>query len=251
MIILEEHEPFPFDSYSPLYNDRRGLRCGGVQLLQNGRSYGCCVCIGSAGTALTGLFAVMKGQGGVYVNLYSDCKFTTDHLGAHVKLDMRADPYEANGAKITVDGGSQCFAVALRAPTWADKIAVTVNGEDASYVERDGYLVIERVWAKDKLGVKFTAPVKMRVINGKIAFTKGPIALASDVRHRDTSLPISIKPKDSKSVRAKRVKNTAFESNVAFELNTPDGVLTLCDYAEAGKNYDDELTGLTVWHNVK
>ena len=28
MIILEDHEAFPFDSYSPLYNDRRGLRCG-------------------------------------------------------------------------------------------------------------------------------------------------------------------------------------------------------------------------------
>ena len=30
MVILEDHEAFPFDSYSPLFNDRRGFRCGGV-----------------------------------------------------------------------------------------------------------------------------------------------------------------------------------------------------------------------------
>ena len=251
MIILEDHEAFPFDSYSPLYNDRRGLRCGGVQLLQNGRSYGCCVCIGSAGTALTGLFAVMKGQGGIYVNLYSDCKLVTDDLGTRVKLDMRANPYEANGAKITVDGAGQRFTVALRAPTWAQKLSVTVNGEEVKCHEKDGYLLIERVWNKDKICIRFSAPVKMRVINGKIAFTKGPVALASDVRHQDPATPVSIRAKDLRSVRARRVKNTVFESNVAFELDTADGTLTLCDYAEAGKNYDDEFTGLTVWHTVK
>ena len=250
-VILDEHEAFPFDSYSPLYNDRRGLRCGGVQLLQGGRCYGCCVCIGSAGTALTSLFAVMKGEDGIYVNLYNDARFTTDAFGERVRLDMRANPYDSKGAKITVDGKGQRFAVALRMPTWAEKLSVTVNGETVDSHEREGYLVIEREWGRDKIELKLTAPVKMRVIGGKIAFTKGPIALATDVRHRDPASPISLAAKDGKTVRARRVENTAFESNLTLELATKDGTITLCDYAQAGKNFDDENTGLTVWHNVK
>ena len=250
-VILDEHEAFPFDSYSPLYNDRRGLRCGGVQLLQGGRCYGCCVCIGSAGTALTSLFSVMKGNDGIYVNLYNDARFTTDVFGDRVRLDMRANPYDPKGAKITVDGKGQRFAVALRMPTWAEKLTVTVNAETVPTFERDGYLVIEREWGKDKIELKLTAPVKMRVIGGKIAFTKGPIALATDLRHRDPASPISLAAKDGKSVRARRVENTAFESNLTLELATKDGTITLCDYAQAGKNFDDEYTCLTVWHNVK
>lgn len=250
-VILDEHEAFPFDSYSPLYNARRGLRCGGVQLLQGGRNYGCCVCIGSAGTALMGLFAVMKGNDGIYVNLYNDARFTTDAFGERVRLDMRANPYDPKGAKITVDGNAQRFAVALRIPTWAEKLTVTVNGETVSAFERDGYLVIERTWGRDKIELKLTAPVKMRVIGGKIAFTKGPIALATDLRHRDPASPISLAKKNGKTVRARRVENTAFNSNLTLELTTKDGAITLCDYAQAGKNFDDENTGITVWHNVK
>lgn len=251
MVILKEHEAFPFDSYSPLFRDRRGIRCGGVQLLQNGRSYGCCVCIGSAGTAIMGLFAVMKGKDGLYVNLYNDCRFNTDISGERIRLDMRANPYESKGAKITVDGKGQSFTIALRVPTWTEKFTVTVNGESVDYVENNGYAIVKRTWERDKIEVKFTSPVRMRVINGKIAFTKGPIALTGDCRLGDISSPLNIKAKDGKTVSAKRVKNTLFESNIAYEIGTRDGKITLCDYSQAGKNYDDEHTGITVWHEKK
>ena len=60
----------------------------------------------------------------------------------------------------------------------------------------------------------------------------------------------SITVKDGKSVRARRVKNTAFDSNIAFELPTKNGAITLSDYAQAGKNFDDDDTGITVWMDV-
>ena len=250
VVILDDHEAFPFDSYSPLFNDRRGIRCGGVQLLQDGRTYGCCVCIGSAGTAIMGLFAVMKDDGGLYVNIYNSLRFSTASFGARVRLDMSADPYNPNGARIKIDGKGQKFTVALRIPTWADKFSITVNGDKVDAVSRDGYLLVDRVWQKDKIEVSFTAPVKMKMINGKIAFTKGAIVLASDRRLRDIELPLEIDAKDGRSVRAKRVKNTVFSSNAAYEIKTASGFVTLCDYAQSGKNYDEENTGLTVWHEI-
>ena len=250
-VILDDHEAFPFDSYSPLYKDRRGIRCGGVQLLQNGRSYGCCVCIGSAGTAIMGLFALMKSENGLYVNLYNDCRFTTDDFGERVRLNVRSNPYESSSAKISLDGKGQSFVIALRIPTWSDKFTVTVNAQPINATVEDGYLVIKRAWNKDIIDVKFNTPVRMSVINGKIAFTKGPIALASDCRISDYGTPLSIKVKNGRSVRAKRVKNTVFNSNSAYEISTPNGKITLTDYAQSGKNFDDAQTGITVWHDVE
>jgi DUF1680 family protein len=248
---VKDHEAYPFDSYSPLYMDRRGMRCGGVQLIGEGRTYGCCVCIGSAGTAILGLFGIMKADNGLYVNLYNDCKFKSVMRGESVTLEMRANPYKADGARIKVCGRGEKFALALRVPTWAEGFAVSVNSEAYEGVERDGYLFIERVWQdSDTVEISFRAPVKMRVINGKIAFTRGAIALARDKRLDDIESPLNVIAKDGKTVRAKRVKNTVFNANLTLQLKTRDGKITLCDYAQTGKNYDDDNTGMTVWQNV-
>ena len=240
-------EPFPFDSYSPLFHDRRGLRVGGCQVMQEGKSYGCCVCIGAAGTAIMGLFAVMKGEDGVYVNLYNDCRFKTEDFGAKISVDVHANPYRYNGAKISVNGQGQSFALGLRVPAWAEDFTVYVNGAKAIGEERDGYFVLKRIWRKDNVEITFKAPVKMWVLNKKIAFTQGPITLARDCRFEDITKPVKIAAKNGKNVRAKRIKNTTFNSNVAYEIATKDGKITLCDYAQAGKNYDDENANITVW----
>ena len=252
MFVIKEHDGYPFDSYSPLYQDRRGIRCGGVQLIgDNERHYGCCVCIGSAGTAIMGLFAVMKNDSGVYVNLYNDCRFKTDIDGELIRLDVRADPYKCNGAKIRLDGKGKSFTLALRIPTWAEGFTVSVNGEEIAGEEQSGYLIINREWEKDRVEVSFKASVKMHVINGKIAFTKGPITLAKDSRHGDISAPLSMSVRDGKSVRARRVTNDAFPSNISYEIKTRDGNITLCDYAQSGKNYDDENSKISVWMDQK
>lgn len=251
VVYINDHEAFPFDSYSPLYKDRRGIRCGGVQFIGEGRCYGCCVCIGSAGTAILGLFSVMKGDGAIYVNLYNDARFNTEIDGEKIKIDVRANPYEANGAKIKLDGKGKKFTLALRVPSWAEGFAVTVNKEKIDVEDENGYLLIERVWmSSDTVELKFRAPVKMSVINGRIAFTKGPVALARDKRLDGAESPVSITVKDGKSVRARRIKNTVFNSNITLEVETKDGKIILSDYAQAGKNYDDENTGITVWNDV-
>ena len=247
---INEHEGYPFDSYSPLYRDRRGLRCGGVQLIGEGRTYGCCVCIGSAGTAILGLFQIMKGDDALYVNLYNDVKFKTVIGEKDVRLDVRANPYKADGARIKVSADGAELTLALRVPVWAENFSVELNSETLECDATDGYIRINRVWQNgDTVILKYRASVKMRVINGKIAFTRGAIALARDKRLDDITAPLGIAEKDGKTVRARQVKNTAFESNVAFEIATRGGSVTLCDYAQAGKNYDDDNTGITVWQD--
>ena len=44
--------PLPFDSYSPLCRNRRGLGVGGLKYFDDGTFYGCCAAIGAAGLAV-------------------------------------------------------------------------------------------------------------------------------------------------------------------------------------------------------
>ncbi len=250
MIVVNEHRPFAFDSYSPLFKERRGYRVGGFQLLQDKGACGCCVAIGSAGTAIMGLFEVMKGKDGIFVNLYSECSFRTKAYGEEIAIDVHADPYRCNSAKIKVNGKGQSFAVALRIPDWVEGHTVLVNGDAVSGETENGYLVIRRAWHNDSIVIRFKAHVMMRVLNGKVAFTKGPIALARDSRFDDISAPVSINARDGRHIGARRVKNTAFSSNIAYQIKTGDGKITLCDYAQAGKNYDDEHSSITVWQEI-
>ena len=48
----ERLPPLPFDSYSPLVQNRRGRGVGGLKYFDDGTFYGCCAAIGAAGLAV-------------------------------------------------------------------------------------------------------------------------------------------------------------------------------------------------------
>ena len=61
----------PFDSYSPLFMGLRSRNTGGYQEMENHtEAYGCCACIGAAGTGLMALTSTMLAENGIYMNLY-------------------------------------------------------------------------------------------------------------------------------------------------------------------------------------
>ncbi len=129
-LVLVEHEPFPFDSYSPLTKGKRGRRVAGFRELQNGRSYGCCAAIGGAGTAIFGLSAITKRNNGFSVNLYTDFELKTEYKGDKILIKTSANPYGKSGAKINIDGKGKTFKLALRVPSYAKVFDVAINGEN-------------------------------------------------------------------------------------------------------------------------
>lgn len=217
------HEPYPFDSYSPLADNRRGRKVGGFKKMQNGRSYGCCACIGSAGTALTEIFGILKGSSGFYVNLYNRCDMKTEINGGKINIEIFADLYKSGEVKINVSA-EKSFNLALRIPDWSDKFIIKSGEEVLSYKTENGYAVIEIAPQEKILTVELDNSVKKHSLNGKTAYTKGPFVLATDKRFE---------------------ANTAFNANLVIPAE--NGRPALCDYASAGKNYDDEISGLSVW----
>lgn len=56
----ERLPPLPFDSYSPLVQNRRGRGVGGLKYFDDGTFYGCCAAIGAAGLAVWPLIRSLR-----------------------------------------------------------------------------------------------------------------------------------------------------------------------------------------------
>ena len=239
------HEPFPFDSYSPLCLGQRAKKIGGFRVMGK-RSYGCCAAIGGAGTAIFGLAAICRGENGYFVNLYNDETYSDKSDGS--KITVKANLYKKGEAKITVKTSGET-TLYLRIPKWTKGFALSVNGEKIGFAEEKGYAVV-KVKNGDKILVSMPMKVERKVLNGKVEFERGPVALARDERFgEDLKAPVAVSKKSGGTV-AKLVKNDKFYTNETVKIKTKDGEITLCDYSSAGKNYDSENCNMSVWNEI-
>lgn len=246
-VYLLEHEPFPFDSYSPLTRGRRGRVVAGFRELQNGRSYGCCAAIGGAGTALFGLAAIMKAKDGFCFNYYIDCLLKTSVDGEQVVIKSKANPYGACKAEISVAGNGKKFKLSLRVPKYFENVTISLNGEHREIKLVSGYITLDRQWGDDVVTIKWDAPLKAVKLNDKIAFVKGAIVLARDERFGDFDIRPDKNIKNGAMLNYKKFKNTIFKSNLSLKIKSRFGNLSMVDYSSAGKNYDDEHCDIEVW----
>ena len=149
-----------FDSYSPLYMNRRGRGVGGLRFFADGAYYGCCVCIGAAGLAV--------------------------------------------------------------------------------------YPLVEA------LRTKKDAPCTLRehLLNGKRAFTWGPLALARDGAKEPGDIAAPVRPVygDGGALRY-TLEPCAPGEQLRLRLETETGPVLLTDYASCGKRWAEQSAPITVWMN--
>ncbi len=231
-------EGFTFDSYSPLYKDKRARRIGGFKVMPGGTSYGCCACIGASGIAVMPISSVMLSKNGLTVNHYMNGTFTA----GGVTLDMETKyPY---GEKISIKvhtGAPVSFALSLRIPS-ATIGRATVDGKGAK-VNELGYAVIEREWCEgDTVELVIPRDLKTMRLNGKVAVSYGPIMLALDERNQD----IDVKVTDKITKIEPMVTN--FASREAYKVTfSNETTVNMVDYASAGAEWNKPDCRVTVW----
>ncbi|MBE6702786.1 MAG: hypothetical protein E7585_05185 [Ruminococcaceae bacterium] len=255
---------FPFDSYSPLVMGTRGRYVGGRQQLSDGSNYGCCACIGSAGTGLIPLSSMLLREDGVAVNLYiPGVAATHTPDGAALEIAIKT-LYPANGAiSLTLDTTSeQPFTLALRIPAWSQRTTLALNSQMLD-VTPGSYAEINRVW---KCGdtVELFLDMRTEVLhpdemglpdaNAKyhVALRRGPLILARDARLADDlHKPVSI-AEDSSGYATEVLPGTVdFACNYAFQVKQTDGsYLPLIDYASAGRTWDNRSL-MSAWMHTK
>ncbi len=228
----EKHKipPLPFDSYSPLVENRRGLATAGLRTLPGGGYYGCCACISSAGVALYPLLAVMEQGETVLVNFLEEGVAKTRKGVLRIFKD-----------KIVVNA-EQPFAVKLRIPAWSKHATVRVNGEEKTAPV--GYFTIE--CEKGETTVELALPRELCVIekNGKLCVRYGEYVLARDEGKDGRPLALPVTKEELFSMKEQKAEKG---EQVRFSC----GEFVLTDYASCGKNWWAEQANVSVWLNRK
>jgi DUF1680 family protein len=231
-----------FDSYSPLYMNTRGRGIGGYCTFASGGYNGCCLAIGACGIALMPLSAVMQNEEKVFVNLLCNGEaLVKDKDGKNVKLFLQSH-YPANGyAKITI--ADDCtLALYIRKPEWCEQM--TVNGE----VVTSEYAILDKQFsAGESVEIEMAMAVKTHTLNGKVAFTYGPLTLASDEQKGQRALQNPVLLHSGFTCEEQQAEDGELV-RFACKLGEEDTLL-LADYQSCGKKWLSDKPYMTVWFN--
>lgn len=270
------HEPFPFDSYSPLTAETRGNGVGGLKVMSDKHYYGCCACIGSAGIGLVSRIQLLTAHDGFVVNLYvGGTARSKTPCGRNVTFETVTEYPKCGNVKICVKTDcSERFALYLRNPGWSKNTKITVDGK--SVAVNVGYVKIERIWncetvieldfdmrteaiypvpygeqilmtkVKIESGIFYTIPKYDKedpAAKHHIALRRGPVILAQDNRlGYSVDEPAAIMVKDGYVDVVIPDSDTApFEHITEARVPLEDGsFMTVTDYASAGKLWNEE-----------
>ncbi len=240
----------PFDSYSPLVDNRRGRQVGGYGIFPDGTFYGCCACIGGAGTGVIPQMALLRSQNGLVLNYYESGSMTTktpDGQELTITTDT-AYPYDGN-VRIQLSLSSpESFALSLRIPAWCQDARLTVDGEERTVAA--GYATLEREWKEgDALSLSLAMPIR-RVLppvgaenaDAFAAYQRGPIVLAADKRITDPAAVWKVKVTEDGTVGETFAHCPEIPEHKlcrSVELENGD-TIRLIDYASAGKPWTED-----------
>ena len=245
----KEVPPLPFDSYSPLYNNVRGRGVGGFKEFAQGGNYGCCACIGAAGTALYPLYAFVGGENTVYCNFFLNgaAEIILDG-GYKVRVECVSEyPADGNIKLIVHIEQAEKFRLAVHIPRWCEKATVTCGGK--TFPAKNGYAHLEKEWNDgDEVVLSFPIDLQKIVLNGKTAFTYGALVLARDEEKENGDITERIVLEENELLY-KRVAPVRGEQ-LRLNLKTKNGDILLTDYASCGKNWASSRNRITVWTNV-
>ena len=243
----------PFDSYSPLLPGLRGRKMGGYKEMENGTYYGCCACIGSAGLGLAGMSAVVRGEDGLYVNLFLRGQVKTLTPAGNTIILCTSTRYPAGGTvrfALSLEK-PETFTLGIRIPAWSKKTKLAVNEEIVDAMPGE-YARLTRKW---KTGDRVLLKLDMRVMPVRpedygvssidapyMALRRGPIVLARDARlGQCVDTPVQPVLRRDGSVQAHLCNGIPFPSQIGLRIRLTDGTfMPMVDYSSAGKTWQED-----------
>ncbi len=256
-------QAYAFDSYSPLLNGHRGRAVGGRKdIIPDKLYWGCCVAIGSAGTALVPMCAVMRSTDGAAINLYLPGRADVKVPNGKITLVIETE-YPKNGRiSVTVRTDTPVkTSLSLRIPEWSRKTSLAVNGVKENHVTNGTYAVIDREW-KDGDSILLCLDMRTRIIRAAdidpaaskaaachAALQRGPVMLARDSQFGE-NVTEGIELCDADGYADIEECPAPFKCIESYKVKTRDGYIKAADYASCGQSWKAELP-ITVWITTK
>lgn len=235
--------------YSPL----GGVRHSGEE--QCGMHINCCNANGPRAFMMFPLYAVMKSENEIYINLYgkneSEALLSTENK---VDIIQNSDYPVTDKIDFNINPEKpEKFTIAFRIPSWSEKTAIKVNGNEVIGLTAGTYYKITRIWNKsDKVEIILDLTGHIISLNGQQAILRGPVVLARDTRFGDgfiyesavikekggvVDLTPSVKVPENiwMSFTAPLVLGTDLEG----EFQNPKQI-NFCDFASAGNTWGED-----------
>ena len=188
-----------------------------------------------------------------FLNFYT-CASVSGWLPAgRVAFDVYGEYPRVGNVDITYAGDEGVeFTLALRRPSWRGAMAVKLNGEPVFDEPSGGYLRLKRRWVVgDRVSVSFDMPCAAHVLDGHVAFTRGPVVLARDARFGDGDISEVVKADMdfAAPVPYDEIRPVSLDMAMAFSLPLKMGPHTVrtipgrparvafTDYASAGNTW--------------
>ncbi|MCQ2794813.1 MAG: glycoside hydrolase family 127 protein [Bacilli bacterium] len=219
----------PFDSYSPLVNDYRGLSTGGLQYFKDGSFYGCCASIGSASIGLMALTYIIQNKHEIIFNDYYDnAAISTKDFKANIESN-----YIQNGkVKIKVKKNSK--QLLFRIPSWSKHPSAIID-KKLIKVKPGTYLSVNK--SVHNITFDFKPSIQTHHLNHMSAFNYGQFTLGID---EESNPKLKLEQLTANKLILNKIKPTK-SSLLSFTSNNE---LIFKDYSSLGKNYNKRLT---VW----
>ena len=236
----------PFDSYSPVLKKQRATGTGGYKVMANNTFYGCCACIGSLGTALASLYGVMESKDGFVINYYEKGSITLVTKLQNVKVRIFGNLLDGKINLKFKMRESEMLNLKLRIPSWSTN--TIVKYKDVNYPDSNSYFQIKSIFTNDDvIEILFDSSLKIIKQDNMMAFKKGPFVLARDERY-DEDIDSPVLFDYTKPVVLKKIKTNKFKTIAEYQIKQKDTMITVCDYASAGKDWDRrDKKRITVW----
>ena len=236
----------PFDSYSPLVCQPRGYGIGGYKKFSDGGYYGCCACIGAAGTGLYPLSSVLKTEKGYLFCFYESGTVNVTDGG---KVETTYDPVSGEFRATFHSANTANIDYTFRIPSWANDPTATLNGEEIVVTGNTVTLGGARADG-DVLTLSFHPSLHSVKRNGKAAVKYGPYVLARDESKEegDTSRKIVL-PRGNVMYA---IDDPLESETIRLRIQTKkETTVTFTDYASCGKHWNQPRNRVNVWFRVR
>lgn len=240
-------DALPFDSYSPLLHHARGVGIGGYKTFADGGYYGCCACIGAAGTGLYPLSAATRSEKGYAIHFFES---GTIHLTDSAVIEEIYSPAAGTLSLLLSGFPKTPVALSVRVPSWSNDPSCTLDGE-AVDVTAGSYLTLERVWNDGaRLTLSFHPALTPIRVNKRTAIRYGAYVLTRDEEKQAGNIMKKIVLPYEGAVYY--METPQEPESIRLRLKTRKGKdVLLTDYASCGKHWLAPRRRITVWFEVK
>lgn len=227
-------EPLPFDSYAPLYLDKRGLSTGGANFFKDGSAYGCCACIGAVSIGLIALTSLVENNDKYVLNAY----YEGQYINGNEYIKINSDYFKLGKVKIELNLNKK---LDLRIPNWSNNPIVNIDGKD-NKVQPSQYFEVLK--GKHIIELSFNPKLERHYLDNHVAYTFGDLVMGFD---NEDNPNIKLDELSDSELKDFEIIDSNADNLLVMKAHFDNREVILKNYASLGKHWNEPNSLLTAW----